>query len=205
MKEINIALIDSGTSLDCIEKVSIFVENGKIEIKPQNDISLKHGDEIGKLIDTKYTKLYDIQVFQENLNTSPLHIYGALEYLLDKDIDVISMSLGFTTNYKEIQDICQRLLDKGVSIIASYPRSGGDKIYPASYEGVVRVTADGKCEELDISIIEDDLFGANPHSSIEGISGSSIAVGKFTKVYTKYLSKGYKKEQILKRLKDEAK
>ncbi|MFW2454315.1 hypothetical protein ACN4FY_12125, partial [Aliarcobacter butzleri] len=76
---------------------------------------------------------YDIQVFNENLSTTPQHIFGALNYLKDKNVDVISMSLGLKTNYKEIEELCREIIKKGVVIISSNPKSGQEFVYPASY------------------------------------------------------------------------
>lgn len=205
MRKVNIALIDSGTTLKCKENITVCIQDGIVSIKPQESIDLLHGDTIAKIIDDEFVTIYDIQVFTKTLTTSPLQIYTALEYLLDKDIDIISMSLGLTTNYEEIEDICQKLLAKGVTIIASYPRSGETEVFPASYDGVLKVTADGKCEGYEISILDDNLFGANPHSNIKGLSGSSIAVAKFTKKYSSYLATQENKTQILQRIKNEIK
>ena len=84
-KDIFVALIDSGCTFETYEKVAIKVENNKIITTNQNEIKYKHGDVIGKIISFNGNiKLYDIQVFDENLRTTPSHIVGALTYFLDK-------------------------------------------------------------------------------------------------------------------------
>jgi major intracellular serine protease len=122
---------------------------------------------------------------------------------LDKKVDVINMSLGLKTNYKEIEDLCKKLSSKGVTIISSFPRSGADFVFPASYDEVISVTSDGKCQENEISCIdlEKSLFGANPFSNVEGVGGSSVAVAKFTKYFCEQLRKGLNKEEILTEIK----
>lgn len=203
-KDIFVALIDSGCTFETYEKVAIKVENNKILTTSQNEIKYKHGDVIGEIISSnKNIKLYDIQVFDENLRTTPSHIVGALTYLLDKKVDVINMSLGLKTNYKEIEDLCKNLSSKGVIIISSFPRSGADFVFPASYDEVISVTSDGKCQENEISCIdlEKSLFGANPFSKVEGVGGSSVAVAKFTKYFCEKLQKDLSKEEILTEIK----
>lgn len=203
-KDIFVALIDSGCTFKTHEKIAIKVENNKTFITKQNEIKYKHGDVIGKIISSNENiKLYDIQVFDENLRTTPLHIVEALTYLLDKKVDVINMSLGLKTNYKEIGDLCKKLILNGVTIISSFPRSGADFVFPASYDEVISVTSDGKCEENQISYIDNSktLFGANPFSIVEGVAGSSVAVAKFTNIFCKYLQKGLTKKEILEELK----
>ena len=200
LKDIFVALIDSGCTFETYEKVAIKVENNKVFTTTQNEIKYKHGDVIGKIISSaENIKLYDIQVFDENLRTTPSHIIGALTYLLDKKVDVINMSLGLKTNYKEIEDLCKKLISSGVTIISSFPRSGADFVFPASYDEVISVTSDGKCQKNEISCldIKKSLFGANPFSKVEGVGGSSVAVARFTKHFSECLQKGLTKEEIL--------
>lgn len=204
-KDIFVALIDSGCTFETYEKIAVDVKDGKTKIVNQSDIKYRHGDVIGSIIcSNKNVKLYDIQVFNENLVTTPLHIIKALEYLKTKKVDVINMSLGLGTNYKEIEDLCKYFSLKGVSIISSFPRSGAEFVYPASYEEVISVTSDGRCDENSISCIDSckSLFGANPLSNTQGVGGSSVAVARFTKIFCGYLQKGYKKEEILSIIKE---
>ena len=203
-KEIFVALIDSGCTFETHEKIAIKVENNKIFTTTQSEIKYKHGVVIGKIISSNENiKIYDIQVFDENLRTTPSHIIGALTYLLDKKVDVINMSLGLKTNYKEIEDLCKKLSSNGVTIISSFPRSGADFVFPASYDEVISVTSDGKCQENEISCIDvkKSLFGANPFSNVEGVGGSSVAVARFTKYFCEQLQKGLTKEEILNEIK----
>ena len=203
-KDIFVALIDSGCTFETHEKIAIKVENNKTFTTTQNEIKYKHGDVIGEIISfNENIKIYDIQVFNENLRTTPSHIVGALTYLLDKKVDVINMSLGLKTNYKEIEDLCKKLNSKGVTIISSFPRSGADFIFPASYDEVISVTSDGKCEENKISCVnvKKSLFGANPFSKVESVGGSSVAVARFTKYFCEQLQKELTKEEILLKIK----
>lgn len=92
-KDIFVALIDSGCRFETFEKVAVNVKDDKTEIVNQSDVKYKHGDVIGEIIaSNENIKLYDIQVFDKDLKTTPLHIIGALEYLKDKKVDVINMS-----------------------------------------------------------------------------------------------------------------
>jgi hypothetical protein len=203
-KEIFVALIDSGCTFETHEKIAIKVENNKILTTTQTEIRYKHGDVIGEIISSNENiKLYDIQVFNENLRTTPSYIIGALTYLLNKKVDVINMSLGLKTNYKEIEDLCKKLSSNGVTIISSFPRSGADFVFPASYDEVISVTSDGKCRENEVSCVDikKSLFGANPFSNVEGVGGSSVAVARFTKYFSECLEKGLTKEKILNQIK----
>ncbi|MDY3201386.1 MAG: S8/S53 family peptidase [Arcobacter sp.] len=198
-KEIYVALIDSGCSFETYEKIAIDVENNEIKIEKQKDINFEHGNVIGNIIRDKNINIYDIQVFDKNLSTTPNHIFGALNYLKDKKVDVISMSLGLKTNYKEIEELINEFIKKGVVIVSSFPRRGEDLVYPASYSGVIKVTSEGMCKDDKVVVLEKEklFFGANPFSSVKNVAGSSVAVAKFTKEFCFYLKKGLKKEEIL--------
>ncbi len=194
-KDVYIALLDSGCRFETYEKVSI--KQDKIEkIK---EIHFEHGNIIGDIIKDKNIYIYDIQIFHKSLSTNPICVYNALKYLLDKKIDIINMSLGFKENYKEIEDICRKLIKKGVSIVCSYPRRSEYHIYPASYDDIIKVTSEGRCSDDKIVALYPDklFFGANPFSKDEKISGSSIAAAKFTREFSYYLKQGFSKKDIL--------
>lgn len=198
-KEIYVALIDSGCSFETYEKIAIEIENNKIKIEKQKDINFEHGNVIGNIIKDENINIYDIQVFDKNLSTTPNHIFGALNYLKDKKVDVISMSLGLKTNYKEIEELINEFIKKGVVIVSSFPRRGKDLVYPASYSGVIKVTSEGMCKDDKVVVLDKEklFFGANPFSNVKNVAGSSVAVAKFTKEFCFYLKKGLKKEEIL--------
>ncbi len=200
-KRIAVAILDSGCSFDTFEKISIEVdEKYNCRIEKQKNINQSHGDVIANIIKDKDIDIYDIQVFTQDLTTTPLHIYYALEYLLDKKIDVINLSLGLSANYKEIEELCKQLIKKGITIVASYPRRAKVQTYPASYEDVIKVTSEGMClDDKVVALYPDKLFfGANPFSNKKEVAGSSVAVAKFTSEYCAYLQNGFTKEQILK-------
>jgi major intracellular serine protease len=199
-KEIYVALLDSGCRFKTYEKFSIKAnKKGICKISEIEDIKFEHGNIIGEIINDTNIHIYDIQVFNEQLSTSPIEVYYALNYLLDKKVDVINMSLGFKENYKEIKEVCEKLIKKGVTIVCSYPRKSSISIYPASYEDVIKVTSEGMCKDDKVVALYPNklFFGANPFSKNKEVAGSSVAVAKFTKEYCKYLKKGYSKEEIL--------
>lgn len=199
-KNINVAILDSGSSIESFEKIAIKIDkNQKATIEPQQELKFNHGEVINSIINDTDINIYDIQIFDNELRTTPLHIYYALEYLLDKKIDVINLSLGISQDYQEIKELCQKLLDNDTTIVSSYPRRSTVQVFPASYNGVIKVTSEGMCKDDKVVSLDknQEYFGANPFSSIKEVAGSSVAVAKFTKEYCQYLKKGYTKKQIL--------
>ncbi len=199
-KEIYVAMIDSGCSFETYEKVGVQKVGNTIEIEKQKKNSFEHGEQIASIIlSNKNIKLYDIQIFNESLKIAPEYLYEALKYLKNKRVDVISLSLGLLTNYKEIEELCHELIKRGVIIIASFPRSGQEFVFPASYEGVIAVTSDGICKDFEISYLDEkrEIFGANPYSNVQNIAGASVATAKFTKRFCQYLQEGFSKKEAL--------
>lgn len=199
-KNINVAILDSGSSLNTFEKIAIEIDkNKKVKIGQQKSLKFNHGEVITSIINESNVNIYDIQIFNDELRTTPLHIYYALNYLIEKDIDVINLSLGITQNYKEIEEVCNKLMNKGVTIISSYPRRSEVQIFPTSYKGVIKVTSEGMCKDDKVVSLDENMeyFGANPFSLKKEVAGSSVSVAKFTKEFCSYLKKGLKKEEIL--------
>lgn len=198
-KEVFVALIDSGCDFETFEKIAIEIEENKIKIVNQKKINFEHGNVIGNIIKDENINIYDIQVFDKNLSTTPNHIFGALNYLKDKKVDVISMSLGLKTNYKEIEELIHEFIKKGVVIVSSFPRRGEEFVYPASYENVIKVTSEGMCKDDKVVVLDKEklFFGANPFSNVKNVAGSSVAVAKFTKEFCFFFKKGFSKVEII--------
>ena len=199
-KEVFVAILDSGCSFDTYEKLSVQIDdNYNCEITKQKKINFNHGDVISNIIKAENINIYDIQVFNENLTTTPIQVFHALKYLLDKKIDVINLSLGFTSNFVEIKELCEKLIKKGVTIIASYPRRSNANVYPASYDEVIKVTSEFMAKDDKVVALKSKelFFGANPFSNKKEVSGSSVAVAKFTSEFCDYLKKGFTKDEIL--------
>lgn len=203
-KDIYVGLIDSGCSFETFDKVAIKQLNKEIIYTKQEQVVLKHGDVIGSILaQNNKINIYDVQVFEQNHSVSAHYLYKALEYLSDKKVDVISMSLGLLSNYQELENICSYFVQKGTTLISSFPRSGHEFVFPASYNEVIAVTSDGRCKDFEIRVLNEksSLFGANPSSSESEVAGASVAVAKFTKVFCDYLTKGFSKEEALNSIK----
>lgn len=203
-KEICIAIIDSGCAFKTHEKVGVKKAFQQMEISIQTPLISQHGNTIGEIItENPKVKIIDIQIFDEKLKTTPQHLLKALQYLKNKKVDMIHMSLGLNSNYEEIHDLCATYYKKGVVLVASYPRSSMHQTFPASYESVLAVTSDGRCKNDEIVCLKHTplLFAANPTSHHECVAGSSVAAARFTKVFSIYLSQGYSKDEIIEKIK----
>lgn len=199
-KEVFVAILDSGCSFETYEKISVQIdENQNCKISQQKKINFNHGEVVSNIIKDENINIYDIQIFNENLTTSPLQVYHGLKYLLNKKVDVINLSLGFNTNYTEIENLCKEFIKKGVTIISSYPRRSNKNVYPASYDGVIKVTSEFMSKDEKVVALKPSalFYGANPFSYKKDVAGSSVAVAKFTKEFCCYLKNGFTKAEIL--------
>ncbi len=79
-EKIYVAILDSGCRFETFEKLSITLdENYNCVIQDQKEISFEHGNEIATIINDENINIYDIQIFNENLRTTPIQVYSALK------------------------------------------------------------------------------------------------------------------------------
>ncbi len=72
-------------------------------------------------------------------------VIKAIDYAIDKEVDVINISMG-SSSYSMIEKAAvQRAIDEGIVVVASAGNSGSSSyIYPASYENVISAGSIGK-------------------------------------------------------------
>jgi hypothetical protein len=96
-------------------------------------------------------EIHILKIFPSNLGSLPL--VKALEYCLDKDIDLINMSLGMKSGIApEIEEVISLAVSEGITCIVSAGNSHDtDKkvFYPASSPNVLAISAIGDLQHLD--------------------------------------------------------
>ena len=69
----------------------------------------------------------------------------ALEFCIEQKVDVINLSLGScgstSSRLKELQQVCERAIQRGIVIFAADNNISGKKSYPANFENVIGVVA----------------------------------------------------------------
>ncbi|MFH2027733.1 MAG: S8 family peptidase, partial [Nanoarchaeota archaeon] len=71
----------------------------------------------------------------------------AVEWCIDNDIDIISMSFGMETYSQIFKEVLEEAYSSGILIIAA-AGNGGDVLYPAAYSGVIAVGAVDSSDEI---------------------------------------------------------
>lgn len=198
---IRVGVIDSGFITDLSCSMSFFSDGrSEREDKPPRS---PHGEVIASMIRQEGCLLYSAKVFHTSLRTTPLQVMNALQFLMEQRVDLIHMSLGLQTDHPMIYQACKAYIARGGLIVASTPTQGSDTVYPAAYKGVVKVCADGRCHENQVSFLQGDpsRFGASPHSHSDEVRGSSVAAARVSGVIVSMLKEGIRGEDIMETLK----
>jgi hypothetical protein len=93
-----------------------------------------------------------IRAFDDNGFTSNTTIMSSIEYALENDAKVLSLSWGSETDSAFLETAVNYARSKGLVVVAAAGNSPtGDPVYPAAYESVIAVSAlgpDGKAWEM---------------------------------------------------------
>ena len=135
-----------------------------------------HGSAVSNIIATNpKTAIYTARVFHDKLVTNSNCVIAALQWLIAERVDIINMSFGLKNNNEQLATLCQQAIAQGIILVAASPAQG-DKVYPASYHGVIRATGDARCQPNDISYLNSSQadLGAYAGDPRRGIAGASI-------------------------------
>lgn len=122
--------------------------------------------------------LYNVKIIDSNGKIFESYITKALQWCLDNNIEVISMSFGGPTPMPNAYKVIQQLWAKGVILVAAAGNFGLDfpKMYPACYDEVISVGA------VDIDRVHADW--SSWHETVELTSAG-------VEVYSTWLNNQY--------------
>lgn len=138
--------------------------NEKI-IKDDNPTDyIGHGTAINNII-CKYIKeksikaeIYNIKVFDSQLNVDINKLSVALEFCISKQIDILNLSLGCYSYNKRLEHLCNELADAGCIICAANDMLAYN-VYPANFKNSISVCATNNFNVLQLNehvYIEDE-------------------------------------------------
>jgi hypothetical protein len=188
-----IVVLDTGCS---IKNDNIF--QGYNILDNSNDVSTSdsHGDiVISKLLDLIcVAKIIPIKISQDE-DIEHLNLSEGLKKAISLQPDIISLSLGTKKNYSDIAEITGDAIKQGIIIIAAVGNQFGDELlFPASYDGVIRVMARDinniDCAYNNKSEHKRSFSAPGEHILVNGqyISGSSIAVPYVTAIVSQMIA-----------------
>ncbi|WP_240338310.1 S8 family peptidase [Peribacillus alkalitolerans] len=149
-------------------------------------------------------KILPIDVFDRSFFTSDYTIAEAIMYAVDHGAKVINMSLGSSVPNTLLEEVVQKAINKGVTIVASAGNEGSDlPNYPASYEGVISVGSINNKKELssyssfgpsvDVVAPGEEIYAPiyeyEKKSSFQPLSGTSMSSPIVAGVVSLMLSK----------------
>lgn len=219
----DIVVIDSGVykkhpsfyNMD-FEGVGIVNENGNFKITENFDDIAGHGTAVAGIITSAVDKpkIFVVKIYNEELFVDQNALIFALNYI-DKYMSckVIHMSLGTLMPNTELENICNKLFDKGVVLVSAFDNAGGIS-YPAAYDSVIGVEGSLNCKKFnDFKCIGSGMINifakggnhrvawTNPDYTI--IQGSSFSAAYVSAKILEYLRKGVSSKDILKSFIDE--
>lgn len=182
-KGINIAIIDTGIN---IELHSANKNAQKVDTSGTRQ-EYSHGTLCAlKLLGTAPgVNIIDINVTNIEGKITEDSVLKALEYSLTQEIDIIHLSLGFTTNSKKLYDLCKKATEQDVLVIAAASHNG-EVIYPADFDCVIKVQFSNQ-QDSDIVALNKYTFSLtdrfleyhrNNHAG--RVSGTSITAAYFS-------------------------
>ncbi|SDG19944.1 subtilisin [Methanolobus vulcani] len=87
-------------------------------------------------------EIYALKVLNSDCDGQISDINAAIDWAIMHDMDVISMSLGSSTDFISMRRMCQKAYDEGIVLVsASGNDYGGNVSYPAAYDSVIAVSA----------------------------------------------------------------
>lgn len=194
-----IALIDSG-----ISKFQDVKENIDLTKSKSSYDTNGHGTMMYSLIkgySDKITgvapdsKIISIKVMNSDESINPETIKNAIEIAIEKNVDIISLSLGSTKENRGIADKINEATSKGITVISSAgDYEQGFLLFPASLDNVISVgsiAANGRVsdytnapDETTINVPGEEILMVDNNEKIIEANGSSEA----TAIITGYVS-----------------
>lgn len=137
-------ILDSGIAEDDFKKYANNIVGTKIigDYEDVTDLS-GHGTAVLNIIlsHVPEAKIFIIKILDENLQCDETYLIEALKYVFDNvEGKVLNLSLGITSvnNISELYNICQKISQKGISIISAFDNDGAIS-YPAAFDCVYGV------------------------------------------------------------------
>ena len=151
------------------------------------------------------TKILPIQALDDTGSGNTVSVANAINYAVDRHANVISLSLGSTTDDPIVHQAVRRAVAAGIVVVAAAGNDGCDcMLYPANYPEVVSVgaaTSTGQPATFSsyganlkilapgVNLYTTDWQAGNPTSAYaSGISGTSLATPVVSGLLTRLLS-----------------
>ena len=158
---IRVAVIDSGVHAmhPHIRSVAGGVSvraDGSIEENTFTD-RLGHGTAVMAAIQERApeAEYFAVKVFDGALRSTAEALFGALEWAIERRVDIVNLSLGTTNSAhaERFERLVEQALAAGVAIFAAR-NANGHACFPGCLDGVFGVSIDDRCERTSYRALE---------------------------------------------------
>ena len=155
-------------------------------------------------------------LFNNNLKCELSSLIKTLKYIYKNiNCDIINMSLGILVDDPELLECCNKLVEKGVIIIAAFDNAGNIS-YPAAYPCVIGVDSSTRCfKKEDYVFVENSIIDIKARGGRQRVSwynpdfqmvqGTSFATPYITSMIARMIQKGISKSELRNELRKNAK
>ena len=219
----DIIIIDSGIKRSHpsfknleFEGIGISNVNGNFKIVENFNDENGHGTAVAGIITSAVDnpKIFIVKIYNKELFVDQDLLIFALNYINEHILcKVIHMSLGTLLPNIKLENICNKLFNKGIVLVSAFDNAGGVS-YPAAYNSVIGVEGSLNCKKAnDFKYIDSNMINifakggnhrvswTNPDYTI--IQGSSFSAAYVSAKVLKYLRNGISSKDILNSFKNE--
>lgn len=139
-KTVKIGVIDSCISYEIQNKFHIAEINDIIGINTDNNLT--HGSMVLSIIleNVSNCEIFYCSVLDEKCTGEINYISEAIDWCVDNEVDIITMSFATLADNKEIRKSIERAINNNIIITASCINLSDRICYPAMYDGVISVS-----------------------------------------------------------------
>lgn len=155
-----------------------------------------HGTSVAEIIcpqdGAAACELFVGQVLDHRGITTAAALAAAIHWSVRVGAQLIHMSLGLREDRQILAEAVGTAVDAGSIVVASAP-ARGEGTYPARYPGVIRATADARCQRDEISDLHSsqaDFGGCSRHLHQTRLGGASLGAAHVTRFLVEHLVPG---------------
>lgn len=153
---VRVAIIDSGaasTTHQDLREISLGVDVQSGAAGTWNQDTIGHGSHCAGIICGSARNGRGVRGFAPDAEVHILKVFprgsasdlaDALQYCIEKDIDVVNLSLGMDANVSLLETLFAKARSVGIACIAAAGNSGGAVMFPARLPNVLAVSAIGR-------------------------------------------------------------
>ncbi|WP_434798949.1 S8 family peptidase [Terrisporobacter vanillatitrophus] len=204
---INIAVIDSGCDIDheSLKDNIVLVRNFTDEDKKNPNLVIDrvgHGTHVAGIIAANgnnntvvgvapWANLYILKAIDRSGSGKVSWVINAINYAVEKKVDIISMSLGMPNNDPKLEKAIKQAVNNNILVVCAAGNEGDENTdnfeysYPASYVDVISVGAVDKKgapasfsnSNLVVDLVAPgvDVISTYPNNQFASLSGTSMA------------------------------